>query len=321
MPRLDHDGIFLLLCGDPRFVRDLLVGFVGSWLDDLLDWSTLKQTGTRHISEGLAHSENDMVWEVRTRQDEVIYVYLMLEFQSSTDWMMSLRMLNYVGQFYRGLSGRADIRQQKTLPEVLPVVLYNGEAPWTAARDISDLIKSGLPGLEGSGLRMRYKLVDVWRSPALDRALRNLADAVFRLQRVKSLEACRQEVTSLEAWMDGEEYASLRRSVVTLITKVLLPSRLPGAKFPEVQSFAQLGRILEGEEVTTWTEQIEAKGLVKGRIALLEKLARQKFGEASANAMAALLGSVTSEAVLDDVGIWLLKCSSGEAFLAKIRNV
>lgn len=45
----------------------------------------MKQTGTRHISEGLAHSENDMVWEVRTRQDEVIYVYLMLEFQSRTD--------------------------------------------------------------------------------------------------------------------------------------------------------------------------------------------------------------------------------------------
>ena len=50
-------------------------------------------------------------------------------------------------------------------------------------------------------------------------------------------------------------------------------------------------------------------------------LARQKFGEASANAMAAQLGSVTSEAVLDDVGTWLLKCSSGEAFLAKIQNV
>ena len=79
----------------------------------------------------------------------------------------------------------------------------------------------------------------------------------------------------------------------------------------------------------TWPEQIEAEGfaqgfaqgLVEGPIALLVNLARQKFGEASASAMAALLDSVTSEAVLDDVGTWLLKCSSGEAFLAKIRNV
>ena len=90
------------------------------------------------------------------------------------------------------------------------------------------------------------------------------------------------------------------------------------------QEFGQLRGMLEAE-VVTWTEQIKAEGfaqgLVEGQIKLLVNLARQKFGEASASAMAALLDSVTSEAVLDDVGTWLLKCSSGEAFLAKIRNV
>lgn len=43
-------------------------------------------------------------------------------------------------------------------------------------------------------MRMQYALVDMWRRPAFDRASRNMADEVFRLQPVESLEARRQEV-------------------------------------------------------------------------------------------------------------------------------
>ena len=95
-----------------------------------------------------------------------------------------------------------------------------------------------------------------------------------------------------------------------------------------MQEFGQLSGMLE-PEVITWIEQSKAEGfaqgfaqrLVEGRIALLEKQARQKFDEASARAIAALLESITSEAVLEEVGIWLLTCDSGDALLAKIRHV
>lgn len=49
--------------------------------------------------------------------------------------------------------------------------------------------------------------------------------------------------------------------------------------------------------------------------------ARQKFGEASADAMAALLEPVASGAVLDEVGSWLLTCRSGDALVAKVREI
>ena len=37
--------------------------------------------------------------------------------------------------------------------------------------------------------------------------------------------------------------------------------------------------------------------------------------------MAALLGTVTSETALDEVGVWLLTCPSGDALIAKIREI
>ena len=74
-----------------------------------------------------------------------------------------------------------------------------------------------------------------------------------------------------------------------------------------------------------WSESIRAealaKGYAKGRVSLLVSMTRRKFGDSCASAMAALLGTVTSEAVLDEVGAWLLTCSSGDALIAQVREI
>ena len=144
----------------------------------------------------------------------------------------------------------------------------------------------------------------------------------------------------LREWLDGEESASLRRAVTKLITEVVLPLRLPNVKVPAVQDLDQLDGWLE-TNMKPWSEHIKAEalaeglakgraerqaeslaeGLVKGRVCLLVSQARQKFGEASATTMAAQLEPVTSEAVLDEVGNWLLTCRSGDALVAKVREI
>ena len=71
--------------------------------------------------------------------------------------------------------------------------------------------------------------------------------------------------------------------------------------------------------------EAEAKGLAegeaKGQVRILVSQARRKFGDSCASAMAALLGTVTSETALDEVGVWLLTCPSGDALIAKIREI
>ena len=201
---------------------------------------------------------------------------------------------------------------------------------------MADLVEAGPCGWKGSGLRLKYELVDVWRSPELDRALRNLADAVFRLQRIESEEAWRRELALLRERLAGEEWASLRRALALWIINVVLPSRLPGVSVPEAQDLDQLAGWME-TNMKPWSEYIraealaegeakglaqgEAKGRAEGRIRQLVSMARQKFGESAASAMAALLGTVTSEAVLDEVGQWLLSCRSGDALIAKLREI
>ena len=129
LPAIDHDSILRLVFGQLRVTEDLLRGFASGVVGDLLDFSCLKQVAARHVSEGLRQIENDMTWEVCTRQGGLLHVYVMLEFQSSSDWTMPLRMANYVGQFYRGLLARSEIRQLRRVPQVLPIVALGRAVP------------------------------------------------------------------------------------------------------------------------------------------------------------------------------------------------
>jgi len=329
LPEPDHDSIYRLLFGEPRVIEDLLRGFASSAIGNLLDLASLKQVAARHVSEGLRQSENDMIWEVRTRQGGRLYVYVMLEFQSSPDWTMPLRMANYVGQFYRGLLVRPEIRRLRRLPQVLPIVIYSGKGAWPAEEEVHELIDRTLPGLVPYGLHMRYLLVDTMRSPGLNRALHNVADSMFRLQRAETLADGGTEVRLLQEWLAGEEWAGLQRVLTRWIMKVLVPAGWQREEaLPEDAGLAKLSAMLEGE-MRTWEDNFReaaeaqglTQGLTQGRTEILVKMARHKFGEVPAAEMATLLKNVESGEALDAAGLLLLTCHNGEELLARIREI
>ncbi len=65
---------------------------------------------------------------------------MLIEFQSGVDRYMALRILVYVGLLYQDLLRRGETLADGRLPPVLPIVLYNGSARWSAADDVGDLI-------------------------------------------------------------------------------------------------------------------------------------------------------------------------------------
>ncbi len=71
--------------------------------------------------------EDDVVWRVRAG-DGWLYVYLLLEFQSTVDRHMAVRIMSYVGLLYQDLLRTGAVSRGKPLPPVVPVVLYNGQS-------------------------------------------------------------------------------------------------------------------------------------------------------------------------------------------------
>lgn len=71
-----------------------------------------------------------------------LYLYILLEFQSSRDKTMPLRMLHYTASFYHHLLKEKKLNLNKNkLPPVFPIVLYSGDKKWQIATEIQKLIQ------------------------------------------------------------------------------------------------------------------------------------------------------------------------------------
>lgn len=96
----DHDHGYKRLFSHPEMVKDLLRGFVAEpWVTEL-DFSTLEKYPTVFIGDQLRERRNDVIWRLRWGP-EYLYIYLMLEFQSSINRYMAVRLLTYLGLLYQ----------------------------------------------------------------------------------------------------------------------------------------------------------------------------------------------------------------------------
>ncbi|MBF0623841.1 MAG: Rpn family recombination-promoting nuclease/putative transposase, partial [Magnetococcales bacterium] len=91
----NHDSGYKQIFSHPEMVRDLLRGFVKeAWIEQL-DFATLEKVGGSHVTDDLRERMDDVVWRLRWGA-EWLYIYLVLEFQSTVDWSMPVRMDIYV---------------------------------------------------------------------------------------------------------------------------------------------------------------------------------------------------------------------------------
>ena len=260
----DHDNGYKRLFSHPEMVADLLLGFVREeWVRDL-DFSTLEKVSASYVTPELRSREGDVVWRVRWERDRWLYVYLLIEFQSTVDPYMALRVLVYVGLLYQDLIKARGLTASGRLPPVLPLVLYNGDAPWGASRELADLIETVPGGLEQYRPSLRYCLLDETRIADSElESLRNLAAALFRLEKSRDLEDILRVLAALIEWLREPEMAELRRSFTAWLRGVLLPARMPGAVIPEVADLQEVKSML-AERVKEWTHQWKQEGRLEG---------------------------------------------------------
>jgi len=180
----DHDGLYNRLFDHPNVVAELLREFLaGPWLDDLdLDGMT-RESARFHAATG-DRREGDMIWRIPRRDGGDTYLMLLLEFQSTSDHWMALRVLVYASLLWQHLVNEKRLPLDGRLPPILPVVLYNGDRRWAAPLALDQLL--GLP--HDSPLwqwqpAMRYQMVDEGAFAEDDLARRDVLLALlFRLE-------------------------------------------------------------------------------------------------------------------------------------------
>lgn len=183
--RPKHDAAYRKLFAHERTVADLLRGFAGD-LSQHLDYSTLERLPASFVSERLGQRHADMLWKIRIADEDWLYLMVLLEFQSTVDSRMALRMLDYTVQILHALE-RDDRGPGGALPPVIPVVIYNGERRWTAAIGTRDLFAPVPEELVGYLPQHRYFLLDLRALEPSRLPPENVVSLVAMLEQARSV--------------------------------------------------------------------------------------------------------------------------------------
>ena len=241
-------------------------GFVEEDWVALLDFSTLEKVSGSYVTDDLRDREDDIIWRIRMQgaaEDEWIYVYLLLEFQSSVDNFMAVRILTYIGLLYQDLIKSQKVKAGK-LPPVFPLVLYNGVRAWNAEREVEHLIGSVPASLAAYRPSLRYFLLDEGR--VSEESLNQPDNAVARLVEIERLlnpEDLVPLIEKLKNQLNAPQNTELRRAFTVWINRVVLKRFEPLTDLPELHDLPEVQEMIE-ERIDAWKHAIQQQALLQG---------------------------------------------------------
>jgi hypothetical protein len=277
MAKPDHDALYHRFFSDSAVVAQLLRDFAASpWLDGL-DLAGLERLNTTFHADTSEWREADLIWRIPRQDGGDAYVMLLLEFQSTQDRWMALRLLVYAGLLWQHLVREKRLLADGRLPPILPIVLYNGDPRWRASVDLAELI--GLPA--DSALwrwqpRLRYHVIDEGAFDAGDLAGREgLPALLFRLEHASAPDHLVEVADAILAWFGRHAGFQAARSVLVEMLSAAVAPLGPGAGVPaamrEVRNMLQT-------RVEQWIEQWKQEGRQQGAAAFLLRLLERRFG-------------------------------------------
>ena len=327
-----YDERYKTIFAFPRMVEDLLRGFAARRWAGELDFSTLRKLSADYVSDDRLRRHGDNVWQVRLRDGRPLL--LVLEFQSRDDPRMALRILAYTSLLYQELirNEAPGLDERGRLPVVLPVVLYNGEAPWRAPREVNELVQPGDEVLAPYRPWQRHLVLDERNIGIRDLPRCNLVTAVARLERTRSPRDVIRVVRILRRRLRRPGDDELRRAFIAWVWETAKPFLPPGETLPPEMTLEEIEMTLV-ERAAEWSNQWVREGVEKGlrqgleqglekglahERALLRRMAASRFGVDTAERLSEALAGVADPERLAEVGEWLVRCETGREFLARV---
>ena len=341
---MDHDAAHKYIYSLPEVTADLLRLIIPGWVEEL-DLATLEDRSTEHLNAAHRKRLGDMAWRVGfrggRRRGGAPHVLVLVEFQSEVDRRMAKRVREYAEMLLERAGRGGAAAREGGQPWVLPIVVYNGSEPWTAAGRETDL--APLP----SAAAMRdlalfqpqsYHLLAAGGAltsgarPAEDWPLENRVSATVRLQAAGTPQELLPRLLEEAARFSGPANKAFRQALHSW-ARALWEHKTGGGGFPAFEELEQTkGAVMATVAEAAW-DRWEAKvraegvkqgverGVRRGGLRLISRQAALKFGAGTAERLAGLLEGLPEQEDLDKVGGWILECGSADELLSRVSGL
>lgn len=158
------------------------------------------------VTSDYDETEADIVYKANVNNKEVIF-YILLEFQSTIDYRMPIRLLFYICEILRDYSkNEKHTKYDKNLkvPAVVPIVLYNGNKPWDVEKEFRKIIFNE-DLFEDSIINFKYDVFDINNDFTKEDLIKskNVTSAIFLLdQKIDAFEFL-QRIKSIALFFNG----------------------------------------------------------------------------------------------------------------------
>ena len=293
-----NDPAYKRVLAHARIVKDLVTGCIAplrppGWADTL-DLASLRPFPTENISDQLRRRLSDVVWQLdrRTGKGAPQTVNLVIEHQSSIDYAMPLRFLNYASLTYQRLYPDRKWRRGDTIDSVLHVVVYNGSARWDAALTLAAMTERMEP--DGpAALGLSYEVVELAALETDALPPGNLLRWIAEIEQSARSRELPERVAELGKWLAKEDDAELTKSIDLWLA--VLEKRW-GVELPSIRKYEEASVVLL-EKIDHWEADIREQALEQGieqgieqaRLEDIRNVLEMRFGAAAAASLAAHL--------------------------------
>ena len=236
---------------------------------------------------------------------------------------------HFVGE---DLLRRRELKAGDRLPPILPVTIYNGQARWRAATDISKLMAPVPQPLPRYLPRARYLLLDLQRIGERDPPSTDLVTSLGSMERKPSPENLRRVMRGLTGRFRGPGFDELRRALFSWVAGAAEAWQIPKEELARMQTATEDETMYE--RVKEMREQVHRDGIEKGLQqgleqglrrgraeegrALVGRLATRKFGARTAKQLSRVLEDITDPERLADVADAIIDCESDAELFARM---
>ena len=258
-----HDTGYKLLFSHAELVQQLLEGFAPPELVKLLDFTTLKLANGSYVTPAMKQREDDVVWSV-SMGDTTLYLYILLEFQSTVDAAMPVRMMQYVAALYESLIKEKSINPSEGLPPVFPIVLYNGDQRWQVSTNIGELINCPTV-LKPYQPNMAYYLLDegAYSESELN-SVHNAVAAVFSLENATNYETAVNAIENMAQAIQALPNKQRIDKAISYWIKRHLQRNLPEVIIPQTEQLLEDTSML-ATNMQKWYHTAQAQGKQEGK--------------------------------------------------------
>lgn len=326
--RPKHDASYKSFFARRHTVADTLRAFASD-IAAHLDFATLERMSASFVTRALDQRHADMLWRVRTTGGRWLHVLILLEFQSTVDRRMALRMMEYTAAIWKRLEAD-DLGPGGEYPFLLPVVIYNGEHRWTAPTDVGDLLAPAPDELLGYLPRHRYLLIEIQAEDPATLPPDNVLSMIARFEQAPTAAALEELVRSLPDWLTRIRLPEFEEPFMAWVTRVLtqrhgdrgrdLQRKLRIEEETRMTTLIERARQWGKERDEEWLEKGIERGRTEGERELARRLARDRFGPDAAQELSRVLDGSPGAAEVPGIVKLIFECETAEEFLRRVRE-